>query len=324
MQHNLVAEPVFTSIFSDFAELTPHPGSLYIAGTSIEERSQHTSLWEKTCSDVTFARVVCEDGSRAVVSVEQNRVEIRLRSLREIRRLLGVHSYTAVYLDITGLDHRVWAPLLRGIRTNATPAYCIYVEPVDYRFSSAPTEATIFDLSESIQGIAPLPGFASLTGVEDQDAVFVPILGFEGARFTFILEAVQPERQRIYPVIGVPGYRPEYPFYTYVGNRLPLTETRAWQNVRFVPANCPFSLYFVLSEVSRVNPRRFLKIATIGTKPHALGAILYYLDHSSTTEILYDHPIRKAKRTVGTSRICLYDLSLLPTIRPERRIDRHD
>ena len=49
----------------------------------------------------------------------------------------------------------------------------------------------------------------------------------------------------------------------------------------------------MLSQISRRIPTGFLKIAPIGTKPHALGAILYYLDFSSATEIIYDHPIRR-------------------------------
>ena len=278
----MITEPFFTSVYSNIGELRPLARSLYITGTSVEERSRHTSLWEASCSEVTFARVVYRHPFDALISIGGNEVAVRLRSLGEIIRFLEDHSSTAIYLDITGLDHCVWAPLLRGIRTITNPASCVYVEPGDYRFSSSPTEATIFDLSESIRGIEPLPGFASLTGETDEDALFVPILGFEGARFSFILEAVQPDRERIFPIIGVPGFRPEYPFYSYLGNRLPLHETRGWQNVRYAVANCPFSLYHVLSELSREHPRRPLKIAPIGTKPHALGALLYYLDHSLT------------------------------------------
>ncbi len=312
-------EPIFTSVYPDFGQLQPAANSLYVTGTSVEERSHHTSRWESRCSEVTFARVVYEHPFRAIVSMGGEEVAtLRLRSLREIVGFLDEYSPLSVYLDITGLEHRVWAPLLRGIRTRSNPAFCVYVEPGDYRFSSSPTEATIFDLSESIQGIEPLPGFASISGATDEDALFVPILGFEGARFSFALESVQPDRERIHPIIGVPGFRPEYPFYSYLGNRLPLQETRGWQNVRYAPANCPFSLYQVLSELAESNPGRPLKVAPIGTKPHGLGALLYYLDHSSTTEILYDHPIRKARRTVGASRACVYDLSLLPAIRPER------
>ena len=147
------------------------------------------------------------------------------------------------------------------------------------------------------------------------EALFVPLLGFEGSRFAFMLENVQPRRTNIWPVVGVPGFRPEYPFYTFLGNRTTLTETRAWKKVRYAQANCPFALYQTLRSIQDRAPRALMRIATIGTKPHALGALLYSLDHPATTEILYDHPVRKPGRTSGMSRLCVYDLSLLPPVR---------
>ena len=73
---------------------------------------------------------------------------------------------------------------------------------------------------------------------------------------------------------------PEYPFYAYHGNRSALTETQAWKDVRFAIANCPFSLYYLLEDVAYDYPGDMLKIAPIGTKPHALGAILFALNGS--------------------------------------------
>ena len=249
-----------------------------------------------------------------VFSIEGEEKHIALRSRREMSEFLDSWPCESVYLDIAGLPHHVWAPILRCIRSREDASYCIYVEPGDYQFSAAPTENTIFDLSERIQGIAPLPGFASFFSTKHDESVFVPLLGFEGTRFAHTLEAVQPKRENIFPVVGVPGFRPEYPFYTYVGNKLKLIETRSWQNVRFAAANCPFSLYNLLVELSEVNPSRRMVIAPIGTKPHALGAILYHLDHANSTEILYDHPVRRKKRTAGTARVCVYDLSRLPRL----------
>ena len=306
-----LSEPVFTAVLNDVAELRPMRGSLYITGVSVEKRSSHTARWEANCHDVNFARLVREDAATIALSIGDEIHEIGLRSTLSISQFLEAFDYGTVYLDITGLPHHVWAPLLKGIRSRAKSAFCVYVEPGDYQFSATPTEATIFDLSEKIRGIGPLPGFVSLPPVDDDDQLFVPLLGFEGPRLAFMLEDVQPKLRNIVPVVGVPGFRPEYPFYTFVGNRIKLAETKAWQNVRFATANCPFSLYHVLDELWRSNPSRRMIVAPIGKKPHALGAILYYLDHSRTTEILYDHPVRKKERTVGTSRVCLYDLSLL-------------
>ena len=106
-------------------------------------------------------------------------------------------------------------------------------------------------------------------------AIFVPLLGFEGTRFMHMLEDVQPQREDICPIVGVPGFRPEYPFYSYHGNREPLEQTKAWKNVRFAAVNCPFSVYHVIGAIAEDGRGRRLKIGLIGTKPHALGGILY-------------------------------------------------
>ena len=201
---------------------------------------------------------------------------------------------------------------MRAVRHCHEPAFVVYVEPGDYKLSASPTDLSLFDLSEKIEGIAPLPGFVSLTREPAEEGVFVPLLGFEGARFAYMLEAVQPKREDIIPIIGVPGFRLEYPFYTYQGNKIPLHETKAWKNVRFAPANCPFAAYQAIQSIANDYKNRRLNIGLIGTKPHSLGGLLYHIDYPRMTEVLYDFPIRKVARTEGTSRLCLYNLSLLP------------
>ena len=312
-------EPVFTSLLNDVAELRPRLGSLYITGVSVEERSEHTAMWEAGCQEVRFARLVDYNASMMRLATGHEECEMQLRDAGSIRRFLRTGRHSAIYLDITGLPHHIWAPLLRGVRSCPESAFCVYVEPGDYRFSPTPTEAAIFDLSEKIEGIRPLPGFVSFSAA-DSEPLFVPLLGFEGARFAFMFEDVQPKPRDVFPVVGVPGFRPEYPFYTYAGNRSKLSETKAWKNVRFAAANCPFSLYQVLDELSRSRSTQRMIVAPIGTKPHALGAILYFLDHPRGTEVRYDHPVRKEKRTLGTSRVCLYDLSFLPRVSLETEI----
>ena len=310
--NSVIGSPVFTRVYPDIRAIRLVDESLYVIGSSDEERSRHAEVLEDLFTEVTFAHVISSNDNQATIRIGETEISVHLRSSRSISRFLRMNQYEAVYLDITGLDHSVWAPLTRGIRGTGIRSFSVYVEPGDYRFSEDPTEATIFDLSDRIGGIAPLPGFASFRGSQEEDYLFVPILGFEGARFTYALEAVQPDRRRIFPVIGAPGFRPEYPFYSYHGNGVPLEETKGWQNVRFAPANCPFALYHLLAGLSNENRGSFMKIAMIGTKPHALGAVLYCLDHPGTTELIYDHPIRTPQRTSGVSRTCLYELSMLP------------
>lgn len=213
---------------------------------------------------------------------------------------------------MTGLTHDVWAPLVRTILAAGRALRVVYAEPGDYAFSKALSDMEIFDLSERIMDISPLPGFTSLANPDDENAVcFVPLLGFDGARLAYAITQVQPPRGKIIPVVGVPGFRPEYPFHTYIGNRTPLRDYQAWKSVRYAAANCPFSVFYLLQDIAAEYPSDFIKIALIGTKPHALGALLYVLFSPRRVELIYDHPIRKAGRTKGASKILVYDVSTL-------------
>jgi len=306
--------PLPTDIYEGWNSFLPLDGSAYVYGTSAEERSAHPSDWEARCSNVKFVRVTERNSSEVSVDLgvaASSDGNVQLRSKEQLRRFWNDVGAESVYLDITGLSHHVWAPLLRSALTTGSNLKAVYVEPFDYRFSPTPTEGEIFDLSERIIGISPIPGFASLTETDDDDVCFVPLLGFEGTRLQYLVEQVQPPAEKIVPIIGIPGFRAEYPFYTYQGNQSALRDTKAWKNVRFAAANCPFSLFYALEDIAKEYPLDLLKVAPIGTKPHALGAVLYNLASFRPVELVYDHPIRKPTRTAGSARLLVYHLSSL-------------
>jgi hypothetical protein len=194
--------------------------------------------------------------------------------------------------------------LLLGLTVEA-----VYVEPERYRFSDVPRPGEIFDLSLRIEGISPLPGFTRLRRRFDDSPVFVPMLGFEGARFHYVLATVQPEGNMTIPVVGLPGFRLEYPFYTYEGNQPALQLSQGWRDVRYAAGNCPFEAFFAVRGIARDYPDHNLAIAPIGTKPHAVGAILFSLLNPDRTEIVYDHPVRSTGRTEGEYRTLVYGVS---------------
>lgn len=308
----VASRPLLTESFDSIEELIPTPSSVYFYGRSVEARSAHSDEWERRAVEVRFCPVV--DGGNAQVSF-QDGTTIALRAARRLQEYLegnvGVGAETTCYLDITGLAHHVWAPLLRALLVTGSRLRVVYVEPASYRRSPNPTEGELFELTERIAGIAPLPGFASLHG-SDEDVLFVPMLGFEGTRLAYAIEHVQPAGDRIIPLIGVPGFRPEYPFHTYLGNRPSLESTKAWKNARFARANCPFSALYVLEDIAQQWPDSAMKVAPIGTKPHALGAVLFYLLSARPVELVYDNPIRKSQRTTGSDRVSVYHVSSLP------------
>lgn len=302
--------PLFTDTFSKVEDFVPEIGSAYIFGSSAEERSAHYHEWESKTENIVFLRIIDQQPTSFKVVIDDVEEDLSLRSSSRLQELLSKVSNKTIYLDITGLSHHIWAPLLKIALTSCNEVNAVYVEPTSYRYSATPKEGEIFDLSERISGISPIPGFISFREpAEEEKVCLVPLLGFEGTRFAYIVEQVQPPGDKILPIIGVPGFRPEYPFYTYHGNQLPLMRTHAYRSVKFATANCPFSLFYALSDITSDYPDNLIKIALIGTKPHALGAVLYHIANHEHVELVYDHPIRKDTRTEGASRLLLYHVS---------------
>lgn len=302
--------PVFTESYSPACEFVPASGSVYVSGYSVEDRSFHADSWRAETSDVQFIDIVSEEKNavRLKLPGEPEPKVVALRSARQIGETLGSVEGAPIYLDITGLRHHVWAALLRASLVSARKVIVIYVEPDDYRQSMSPTENEIYDLSEAIEGISPLPGFANLREGGDK-VCFVPLLGFEGTRVSHMISQLEPPGDKIVPIVGLPGFRPEYPFITYLGNRYPLSQSQGWKKIRFAQANCPFDLFFTLQGIQRSFRDHVLKIAPIGTKPHAVGSVLYAISNPKYVELVYDHPIRKARRTAGTGRLLAYHVS---------------
>ncbi len=249
---------------------------------------------------MNFVQVVDESPSEIKYIADQvDDAQLRLRSDKQIARFWASFADSdSIYVDVTGLRHHVWAALIRGALQTRKPVFAVYVEPGDYRPSLTPTDNEIFDLSEKIEGISPLPGFARLRDPGDKTC-FVPLLGFEGTRAAFIISQVEPPGNKIIPIVGVPGFRIEHPFFSFLGNRNTLLQTKSWKKVRYAQANCPFDLFYNLEAIQKQYSGDTLKIAPIGTKPHAIGAVLYAIANPATVELVYDHPIRKARRTAG-------------------------
>ena len=315
-------EPLLTRLYEDWGSFELEQGSTFIHGTSAEERSIHPPTWERTANGVNFlsfssfensnGNSADRDFSHCAAEISGSQIILQLRSGNQLRDFFSQIHSEIIYLDITGLAHHVWAPLLRAAIGASKQIYVVYVEPRTYRFSRTPTEAEIFDLSETIHGISPLPGFSVLGEPEDEESVLlVTFLGFEGHRLAYVLEQVQPPGKNIVPIIGVPGFMPVFPFHTYLGNKNILATGTLHTQVRHIMANSAFDAFYTLQKIVADYPEHVLKIAPIGTKPHALGAILFAIWTNESVEIVYDHPIRKANRTIGSANILLYDINQL-------------
>ena len=222
-----------------------------------------------------------------------------------------------IAVDLTSLEHRVWAPLVRTILASGKRLLALYVEPHDYRKHDE-EPGSLFDLS-STRGIEPLPGFARITRRGDGIGAFAPLLGFEGARLKHIFDQEDVDSRQTAPIVGVPGFRLEYSMYSYVANRDTLDQDRMEDRTELAAANCPFEAYGALERIHQRVGQNHLRVAPIGTKPHALGAVLYAIRNPTNVELIYDHPVRTENRTEGSRSVYVYDVSGFLDTRPVER-----
>jgi hypothetical protein len=316
----LLSEPISSELFAGPRDLRVQHDASYLFAFSVEDRSRLAPDWMQRHPDVRFVELIPDDSTRAGFSWQSSGETgaVRLRSEKQLNEFLRALGRQTVYVDITGLPHFVWIPVIRAVLRLGLIANVVYAEPLRYVPGRNSSAAELYELSDRISNAEPLPGFASLARDVDPP-VLISLLGFEGGRFARVQQIVQTSGDRTIPIIGVPGFEPEYPFIAYFANRLGLREADCWMNLAFASANCPFSLLAQLEHLAttRLPADRTIKVAMIGTKPHALGALLFFLRSERDVELIYDHPVRSAGRTKGSTRCWVYSVSNLD-FRPDR------
>lgn len=307
--------PSCTIRFGSRAQFNVRDGAVYIFGESVENRSHLPSDWTST-QNCHFFRVEEMDYDAFAFKVAGR--EYRLRSRVDIEAFVDwvLDTSGIVYVDITGLSHHVWAPVLSELvsRTQSAAGEAIqlsavYVEPVHYTKSRIPRPGDIFALSDKLHGIRPLPGLVRLRRQGSDRAIIVALIGFEGWRFDAVIAKLEPDAGTVIPIIGVPGFRAEYPFYTVEGNMIPLERDDNWMRRQLATANDPFEVFHILSVLQDRYRETLLRIAMVGTKPHALGAVIFHAVRPELSELIYDNPVRSAGRTDSDRTVLQYNVS---------------
>ena len=278
-------------------------------------------------ANITFWRNYCKQADRGSYAVVKSSVigphstftlkyfesEVEIDAF-DLRTLLDIVPRNAnLVIDISGVDHVFWAGCLIEFKGRVRSLYFIYTEPQSYRIA-VPTsdtedlETSLFDLSHRSRGVSPLPKFTNLHSPElfDGRAVFIPLLGFEGHRALNVLSGLDPAPIDVIPIIAVPGYRLEFPSFTATCNGSFFEDTGSVARTRYAPANDPFRTCEVLHSIGQDFRDHYMYIAPVGTRPHALGALLFADKERDRTEILFDHPIRKEKSRQGIGSAHLY------------------
>lgn len=307
----------YTCRFEDIERLAIPPDTVYIYQCRQEERSRLVdTVSSRFDSNVVYVRLESVGDDDGVARDALTQKIIQLSAADKIRSLIFRSGTKNIVFDASGLEVRILGPLLKVALAFAQESnvrvLVLYAEPLRYKIEKFKEEGEYYDLAEKIKGIYPITGFGQLGSVYER-SILVPMLGFQGGRFTHIMSRVDYPNAGIYPIVGVSGYRPEYPFVAYYGNRQPLLDDNAWEHVEYAMAGSIVDAFMVLVRIKDTHAREgvSMKIAPIGTKPHAIAALAFACCYPRITELVYDNPIRKQVRTEGIGSIsitCVSDL----------------
>jgi hypothetical protein len=302
MSHNIMDYPYHFDSVDDIKLLD---NSTYFFSYSHDECCEIVNNLKKKYSGICRFIEFNEFSKNEFIEKNTKRT-FHYRDFDSISEMINQYKNESLYIDISGLDCKICASIFKAISNSKVfkNIFVLYTEPELYKMNEFDQEGVFNHLSERISGIEPLPGFASIIPHEDDDILFIPLLGFEGGRFKYIVDNIQPPEE-IIPIIGCPGFRIEYPFYTFWNNWRALEKYDSWPSVKFAPANSCIDAYVEIEKIHKKRESYFLKIAIIGTKPHAIGAILYALNNPIRTELIYDNPVRTRRRSDGIGKITL-------------------
>lgn len=300
--------PDHTLRFQTFTLADLEDGETVISIEAAPEERGHIDAWsELKAADPSRLILFRDNGPDSAIAHVGGGEHIVL--LTDAERLASLAKNENLLIDITTLPHHIWAPLFQAGMKAGKKVRALYIEPDDYKTHPSPASANLFDLTISFGGVSPLPGFARLSGPnDDEPSLFVAFLGFEGSRAERIINQIEP-LPRVVPVVGAPGFQINYPAITVACNRSFLGEFNCNSDIRLAKASCPFEAYEALTSIHRDFPDHYLYIAPVGTRPHALGALHYAIDNERHCEILFDHPVRKSGRTSGRGLIHVYRFS---------------
>lgn len=300
---------LYTEDWEDLHSVRLSQKSLYLYATDPEDRSSVcVNAISKNNQDTTFLKISIDEQDQ--LSVVDAEIQLSLSSSSSIEKFYDSYSPTKIYIEVTGMSCRLVAPLMKSAIDNHRDLYIVYSEPQQYLLSAFKLVGINEDLSEACGGVNPIPGFERILPYK-KDPLFVALLGFEGGRLSYLLNNKQPIVDNIRPVVGIPGYKFEYPAESYWGNRNPLSNSKCWSKVEYAEANSIVDSYLTLKRISEKNRNPEMVIAPIGTKPHAIGAILYAIKNFMRVEILYDNPTRNLNRVLGVGKTHVCNVSKL-------------
>ena len=200
---------------------------------------------------------------------------------------VGIDYTKQICVDITGFSVPTIYSLMYYLK-NRCGVKCLdvyYTEPKNYVYEKGYFDSYHPDNNYRI--CAPVSGF--FNSGKNQREILTIFLGFDGGLADLVYGKLGEEGKEIIRTIVVNGF----PSYTAklkdvsLYNNETLINSFEKEDRMTATANNPFDSYNLLCRIIKECDDNLLNICTIGSKPMALGACLFALDHLDRIKVTY-------------------------------------
>lgn len=306
----MIADDMFADVLPrvrcEIDEVRLNADALFLYSELGDERGQLYSTLRGSSSPASLLRVM--QAGRGLVVVGDSDEVRPLASIGNAASILGdAHD---IFVDITEMPVEIWAPIIAAAHLLGVKCTALYQEPVFYQPATELALGWAFDLTLSFSAPQSIPGFftSQAEDIDERQQVLVAILGFEGQRLDGLIEHQLGATGSLVPVVGAPGYRPDYIFFALDANKLVLDHRTTPGDIVYANAACPFETFAALAAVGDAYRGARVQIAPLGTKPSTLGAILFGIAVGNQIDLVHDRAIRRGGAATGRGPVWMYHL----------------
>ena len=217
---------------------------------------------------------------------------------------LSIKNEDNVVIDITGFSiHELFRVIyILNVVKEVKKIHALYTEPKFYCFKQGMLDAYEYLLDE--RKYRAIDEFYN-SGTSNKEVLAI-FLGFDRLTSTLVKDEVNPSSIAL--INGFPSMSPKLKDISLLNNYELITQLEQ-PDIYNVTVNNPFSAYNALESIFRKYPNDLINICVLGSKPMALGACLFALDHKESIKVSYAHSSNYGQNiTVGDSRTWHYVL----------------
>ncbi len=311
-------DPLFTVVADRREEIELPDNAVYIHAVPEDPRGEISSAWRQEAERRGTVFYSVTDSILDLSSIELcstvSRVSIKTRNRNSAKEFWRSLREARVYLDVTEMALHSIGTLLQGLLESDVDIRVVYVEPAVYSAHREPNGDELFDLSMETRSsrLSQLPGLEAIASPNRPASdILVPLLGFEGHRLAYLVQELEPSEGSLEPILGNPGFHPEYVFYAAHANGSVLRRKNLWRRLRYALANSVSDGVYAIVGVLKDYPDDVIQTAPLGTKPHAVAALLARILWPTRVQLVYDFPVPRSGRTSGSGQALQYDVRSL-------------